>query len=67
MIDVKNMREEMYGELTRNILPFWMNKMTDREISTTRNTAASTGRWTTKASPLTRRSRYMPWASPSMA
>ena len=31
MIDVKYMREEMYGELTQNILPFWMNKMTDRE------------------------------------
>ncbi|HIZ33951.1 MAG TPA: AGE family epimerase/isomerase [Candidatus Bacteroides merdigallinarum] len=31
MIDVKNMRAEMYEELTTNILPFWMNKMTDRE------------------------------------
>ena len=31
MINVKNMRAEMYEELTQDILPFWMNKMVDRE------------------------------------
>ena len=28
-MDVKNMRKEMEEELTANILPFWMNRMTD--------------------------------------
>ena len=28
-MDVKNMRKEMEEELTDNILPFWMNRMTD--------------------------------------
>lgn len=30
-MDIQQLKREVTDELTRNILPFWMNKMTDRE------------------------------------